>query len=287
MILPEDYDLPGLGDSKALTEKRREALFPEIQRQAVAWAAAMATVPEIENLNIRGATRLAMQRAVEALSVRPGELWIDGDMVIDAGLPAQCFPKGDRLYPCISAASVVAKVTRDHWMLRLHEQYPQYGFDRHKGYGTEAHARALMEHGPCSEHRALFVRTFLAHKAPPVEPVATVGACGEKQAGEHLKSLGFRIVKTNFHSRYGEIDIIAEDGEYLVFAEVKTRKNSRFASGAEAVDARKQKKLLQTARYYLATHHAGGLAQLQPRFDVIEIYTESGQLNHIANAFSE
>ncbi|MDR1735853.1 MAG: ribonuclease HII [Oscillospiraceae bacterium] len=161
VILPEKYDLPFLNDSKALTEKRRELLFPQIIAQALCFSVAFAGTAEIERLNIREATKLAMLRAVEGLKVRPDELWIDGNMLIDAGIPAHAFVKGDALYPCISAASVLAKVTRDRHMLELDARYPEYGFARHKGYGTRLHARALAAHGPCPEHRALFVKTFM------------------------------------------------------------------------------------------------------------------------------
>lgn len=283
VILPREYGLPGLNDSKALTEKRREALFPEIQMQAVAYAAAMATAQEIQSLNIREATKLAMRRAAEALTVAPDELWIDGNMLILASIPEQCFVKGDQLYPCISAASVIAKVTRDRYMLELHQRYPQYGFDKHKGYGTKAHARALLEHGPCPEHRAQFVQTFLSKYSPAPPKPSNTGEQGEQKAAEFLKEAGFRIVETNFRCRCGEIDVIAEDGTFLVFAEVKTRKNDRFSTGAEAVGHTKQTKLLKTARYYLLKHPT----PLQPRFDVLEVYTESGETNHIVNAFTE
>lgn len=283
VILPPEYDLPGLSDSKTLSEKHREALYPEIQRQAVSSAVGMSTTAEINTLNIREATKLAMRRALDALSLPPEELWIDGNMLIGADVPEKCFIKGDLLYPCISAASILAKVTRDCHMLKLHEQYPQYGFDRHKGYGTKDHGRALLEHGSCPEHREAFVQTFLSKLSSPLPRPPNIGERGEKQAAEFLRSLSFRIIEMNYHCRYGEIDIVAEDGTYLVFAEVKTRKNRRFASGAEAVTPGKQRRILQTARHYLAacpTH-------LQPRLDVIEVYTESGEINHIPNAFTE
>ena len=288
VILPPEYDLPGLGDSKAISEKRRETLFPEIQSQAVAYAVAMASVGEIAERNIRQATKLAMRRAVEALTVPPGEVWVDGNMLIGSHVPERCFVGGDRLHPCISAASVLAKVTRDRHIRELHERYPQYGFDRHKGYGTALHAKTLLEHGPCPEHRAQFVKTFLSRQSP--QPTldyraAThrVGAAGEQKAAEHLEALGFRVIERNFRRPYGEIDLIAEDGTFLVFAEVKTRKNRRFAAAAEAVGPDKRRKILKTARGYLAAHNT----RLQPRFDVIEVYTESGEVNHIPNAFTE
>lgn len=280
--LPERYDLPGLGDSKAISEKRREALFPEIQSQAAAYTIATASVEEIEQLNIREATRLAMRRAVETLPVTPDEVWIDGNMLIRSELPEKAFVKGDSLYPCISAASVLAKVARDRYMLELHQKYPQYGFDRHKGYGTQQHALALEEYGPCPEHRTGFVKTLLTHRNRGAKSALTTGEAGEQQAQTFLRDKGYRILCANYHSRFGEIDIIAEDGRFLVFAEVKTRKNNRFASGAEAVTLSKQRKIVKTALWYLMETPS----LLQPRFDVIEVYGDSGEIHHIVNAFS-
>lgn len=281
VILPDEFDLPGLGDSKKLSEKRRETLFPEIQRQAVAFAVATASVEEIERLNIRNATRLTMRRAVEALAVKPDEVWIDGNMMIGSEYPEKAFVKGDSLYPCISAASVLAKVTRDQFMSEMHRQYPHYGFDAHKGYGTEAHALALEQYGPCPEHRTGFVKTLLGKRNAKPEPALSTGAAGEQRAQTFLREQGYDIVCANYRSRFGEIDIITENDAYIVFVEVKTRKNNRFSSAAEAVTIGKQRKIIKTAQWYLMEK----ASLLQPRFDVIEVYTDSGEINHIINAF--
>ncbi len=158
VILPEGYDLPGLTDSKKLSPKRREVLFDEIIRQAVSFAVASATVLEIEQLNILEASLLAMRRAAEGLTVRPSRLLIDGNIARGFSTPATAVVGGDCTTPCISAASILAKVTRDRAMLALDRRYPGYGFAKHKGYGTAEHIRALRELGPCPEHRALFIR---------------------------------------------------------------------------------------------------------------------------------
>jgi ribonuclease HII len=156
VILDEARPIPGLADSKKLSEKRRDALALEIKQHAVAWAIAEASVEEIDSLNILRASLLAMKRAVHGLAVQPQEVWADGLYCPDTGLPSRAIVKGDSTVAAISAASILAKTARDEIMLRLHEQYPQYGFAVHKGYPTAAHLAALQEHGVSSIHRRSF-----------------------------------------------------------------------------------------------------------------------------------
>ena len=165
VILPAQYDLPGLTDSKKLSEKKRDALAAAVRAQALAWCVASAGVDEIAELNILHATMLAMRRAVQGLAVRPHKVWIDGNRVPrDLGVAAEAVVKGDSKIIEISAASVLAKTARDAEMYALDAQYPQYGFARHKGYGTAAHLAALQQHGVLPQHRADFapVRALLA-----------------------------------------------------------------------------------------------------------------------------
>ena len=163
VILHDTKPIAGLTDSKKLSEKRRDALALEIKQCATAWAIAEASVEEIDALNILRASLLAMQRAVHALAVQPQEVWVDGLHCPDTGLPSRAIVKGDSTVAAISAASILAKTARDTAMLRLHEQYPQYGFDLHKGYPTAAHLDALQTHGVCAVHRRSFrpVRALL------------------------------------------------------------------------------------------------------------------------------
>ncbi len=156
VILDEARPIPGLADSKKLSEKRRDALALEIKQHAVAWAIAEASVEEIDSLNILRASLLAMKRAVLGLAVQPQEVWADGLYCPDTGLPSRAIVKGDSTVAAISAASILAKTARDEIMLRLHEHYPQYGFAVHKGYPTAAHLAALQEHGVSSIHRRSF-----------------------------------------------------------------------------------------------------------------------------------
>ena len=164
VILPPDLEIPGLNDSKKLTDKRRRELFPIIKEQAIAYGIGLASHEEIDEINILQATYLAMERAIQALSVKPELALIDGNRAKDFGIPVETVVKGDSRSASIAAASVLAKVTRDDLMLELAEQYPQYGFEIHKGYGTKAHYAALTENGPCPVHRMTFLKKFYGEK---------------------------------------------------------------------------------------------------------------------------
>lgn len=164
VILPEGAELPGLNDSKKLTEKKREALFPLIKETAISYGIAFATVEEIEEMNILRAALLAMDRAIAQLDPQPALALIDGNTTKGISLPARSVIGGDGKCACIAAASVLAKVTRDHLMLKLAEQYPQYGFEKHKGYGTKAHYEAIGQYGPCPAHRPSFLKKYYAKR---------------------------------------------------------------------------------------------------------------------------
>jgi ribonuclease HII len=148
--------IAGLKDSKLLSASRREDLSDLIREHSLAYAVAHATVEEIDRLNILKAAMLAMQRAVEALSILPDEAWIDGNRCPKLACRARAFVQGDRLHPVISAASILAKTARDAEMLRMHERFPEYCFDRHKGYPTPEHLALLERYGPCDIHRRSF-----------------------------------------------------------------------------------------------------------------------------------
>lgn len=160
VILPFNVELPGLNDSKKLTDKRRRELMPLIKEKAIAYGIAFADHNEIDEINILQATYLAMERALEMLSVKPQLALIDGNRAKDFGLPVQTVVHGDSLSASIAAASVLAKVTRDDYMLEMAKEYPQYAFDIHKGYGTKAHYAALTEFGACPIHRQSFLKKF-------------------------------------------------------------------------------------------------------------------------------
>ena len=170
VILDPMRPIEGLADSKKLSEKQRDRLAPLIRARALAWAVAYAEVEEIDRLNILQATLLAMKRAVEALSIQPQQVLVDGLYCPQTGIPSRAIVKGDSKVAAISAASILAKTARDGLMLQLHGCYPQYGFDAHKGYPTAAHLAALREHGVSVVHRKTFkpVRQFAAnHSGEP------------------------------------------------------------------------------------------------------------------------
>ena len=158
VILPEGLVIPGLNDSKKLSEKKREALYDLICAGAAAYGIAFASVEEIEEYNIKNAAYLAMDRAIAQLKVTPALALVDGSDTNELAVPAIKVVKGDARCASIAAASILAKVTRDRYMLQLAEEYPVYGFEKHKGYGTAAHYAALREHGPCPAHRPTFLR---------------------------------------------------------------------------------------------------------------------------------
>lgn len=164
VILPPNVEIPGLNDSKKLTDKKRRELFPIICDQAVAYAIAFADHKEIDEINILQATYLAMERAINQLSVKADFALIDGNRAKDFGLPVETVVGGDGRSASIAAASILAKVTRDDYMLKMAETYPQYGFEIHKGYGTKAHYAALTEHGPCPIHRMTFLKKLYGTK---------------------------------------------------------------------------------------------------------------------------
>lgn len=164
VILPANIEIPGLNDSKKLSDKKRRELYPIIKEQAVAYGIAFADHNEIDQINILQATYLAMERAINQLSAKPELALIDGNRAKDFGIPVETVVHGDSLSASIAAASVLAKVTRDDYMLKMAEEYPGYDFEIHKGYGTKAHYAALTEQGPSPIHRMSFLKKFYGEK---------------------------------------------------------------------------------------------------------------------------
>ncbi len=160
VILPWNLEIQGLNDSKKLTDARRRELFPVIREKALAYGIAFASPQEIDEINILQATFLAMERALSQLSVKPDLALIDGNRSREFGLPVETVVKGDARSANIAAASILAKVTRDDYMIEQSKLYPAYGFEVHKGYGTKRHYAALEEFGPCPIHRASFLKKF-------------------------------------------------------------------------------------------------------------------------------
>ena len=162
VILNPDDIIEEINDSKKLSEKKREMLFDVIKEKAVSWCIATASVEEIEEINILNAAMLAMKRAVSRLDVKPEFVLVDGNKIPDGlEIKADCLVKGDALSASIGAASILAKVARDRYMKEIALKYPEYGFEKHKGYGTKQHREALLKYGPCPVHRMSFLKKIL------------------------------------------------------------------------------------------------------------------------------
>lgn len=158
VILPEGVIIDGVNDSKKLSEKKRESLFDVIREQALSYSIAYATVDEIEEINILNATMLAMRRAIDGLEIKADYAMIDGNKIPPIDIDAECIVKGDAKSMSIACASILAKVSRDRLLYKYAEEYPMYGFDKHKGYGTKVHREAILKYGPCPYHRKSFLK---------------------------------------------------------------------------------------------------------------------------------
>lgn len=161
VILPEGLLIPGLNDSKKLSEKRREELFDVITEKALAYSIAAADEKRIDEINILNASLEAMNIAVGALDIKPDFVLVDGNTTRGLCFPCEAVVKGDAKSASIAAASILAKVSRDRYMMKMAEEYPQYGFEKHKGYGTKAHSESILKYGPCPIHRRSFLKKLL------------------------------------------------------------------------------------------------------------------------------
>lgn len=214
-----------------LSEKKREKLFDEITENALAWSVSLVDERVIDEINILQATYRAMKQAVDGLT-RPADfVYVDGNRSQGLEQSHECVVSGDAKIPSVAAASIIAKVTRDRLMRQFAEQYPQYGFEKHKGYETKAHDEALLEHGPMPDPPDDLPQEIL-RKASGC--TAMKGAWGEKAARLYLEKRGWHTAATNFRTRFGEIDIIAENAQYVIFAEVKTRQECPLRSGVRS-----------------------------------------------------
>ncbi|GAA5481912.1 ribonuclease HII [Haloferula sargassicola] len=281
VILPETFSCPELDDSKKLSAACRERLFAFLTgHAAIVWSVAFVEHEEIDRLNILRATHRAMALAVAGLARTVDHCLIDG-------LPVPGFPhghdgvvKGDGLSLSIAAASVLAKVSRDRCMTELAAEFPQYGFQRHKGYGTREHLEALRLHGPCRIHRRSFQP--VAQLALPLEgrdggkiEPAEVGRRGERIAAAWLRSIGAKVLFRNFRAPGGgEVDIVARQGEVLLFVEVKTRTRDDFGRPLEAVNEEKRRLIRRGANEWLRML---GRRDFPWRYDVIEVVLIEGE----------
>lgn len=265
VILPPDCDIVGINDSKKLTPKKREALFEEITTKALCYCVATASLEEIEEINILNATILAMQRAVQGLSIRPLLVLVDGNRNIKLeGIHSRFLEKGDTHSACIAAASILAKVSRDRYITELAKSYPSYHLERNKGYGTEQHYEMLRAIGPAPIHRPSFLKSMNNTKNNPWK---RRGEKGEQVTCEYLEGKGYAILFRNFSCRFGEIDIITANERYICFVEVKSLKANSMILPREQVGVKKQERLRKAAYCWLENNKS----ELQPRFDVAEV----------------
>jgi ribonuclease HII len=272
--------IDGVDDSKKLTPRVRAGLFDQIMSRALAVGVGTVDNMVIDEINILNATFLAMDRAVGSLGVRPGHLIIDGNLFrpgpATSGIPFSTIIGGDGECFSIAAASIVAKVTRDRLMEDFDSVYPGYGFAGHKGYGTADHREAILRLGICPIHRRSFRASLLADtvtgfetRSPHRRNLRREGTKGEDIAARFLVEQGYRIVERNFRfKRKGEIDIIARDGAYLVFCEVKMRTNDEYGLPEYSVTPMKQETIRSIAAAYLAIK---GIDDQPCRFDVVTI----------------
>ena len=252
VILPDDHTIEGLRDSKKLSKLKREKLFPIIQEQALGIGIGLVDVKTIDEINIREATLKAMQIALGNLPIKPDKALIDGHPLKNQIIPNEGIVGGDDLIDSIKAASIIAKVTRDKMMADYGRIFPEYGFEKHNGYGTEFHMKALDEHGATPIHRRSFKPVM--HKMPTLTWLSEqkrIGWMGEKLAALYLKGKGLEILEMNRNCPpHGEIDIIARDDDEIVFVEVKTAFKTNPDLLDEKVDKDKLKKISHAIYQY-------------------------------------
>ncbi|MGB4609738.1 MAG: ribonuclease HII [Saccharofermentanales bacterium] len=272
-ILDPQQPIYGLNDSKKLTEKRRNYLFEVIKEQALAYKIVSVSPEEIENKNILGATKTGMIEAVLGLSPQPDLLLIDAERLQDERLPAQRSLKhGDAISNSIAAASVLAKVSRDDFMIAMDEIYPEYQFAKHKGYATADHYAAIEKHGICELHRLSFLHKLRLGKTKSQankicaeqqnnhesgvlktnESSINIGYSAENQVANNLIKIGYQVLEQNYWLRpFGEIDLILKKDKRLCIVEVKSRQGSDYEEKAMgALDADKKWRIKKLAEYY-------------------------------------
>ena len=273
VILPKDCEILYLNDSKKLSEIKREQLYREIQEKALAWAVGIVSPGRIDEINILQATYEAMREALSQLSPKAEYILADAVTIPMVSTPQKGIIKGDAKSMSIGAASIIAKVYRDRLMEALDEVYPGYGFGANKGYGSAEHIDGIKKLGITPIHRKTFVKNFLPQDG---DTATDKGNRGEALAAKQMEKMGYEILERNYHALKGEIDIIAKKDSYIVFTEVKYRKNEAMGSPAEAVNHWKQQNIIRAAKAYMAQNCLEQLGY-DFRFDVAEVLTNEGK----------
>lgn len=244
-LLPDDYQIDGLTDSKLLSKKKREKLSELIKSQAVDYGLGWVSAKEVDEIGLSKSLTLATKRALTGISAHYDKIIIDGIFDFLGDSRVSVLKQADKLVPAVSAASILAKVARDNYMIGVAEIYPGYGFEKHVGYGTAKHIEAIAKLGTCKEHRLSF-KPLTKYKIASV--ATSVGALGEIYVAKKLEEKGFEILSKNWKTKIFEVDIVARKAQVIYLVEVKTRKNKDFGGGIVAIDYHKLKKLKLAAK---------------------------------------
>ncbi len=287
VILNPGKKILGVDDSKKLSPSKRQRLKMEIEEKAVAVSVGIVDVETIDRINILEATKLAMKKALEGLEPAADFVLIDALTLPDLTVAQYPIIKGDALSASIAAASIVAKETRDDMMRVYGELYPEYGFAKHKGYGTKDHIDAIRAYGPSPLHRRSFLKEYRGSGGAGVGRLKNPGAVGrqkERKAAIFLSNKGYHILEHSYRSPCGEIDLIAEQGGRIIFVEVKYRRSLQCGLPSEAVNRGKQRRITKAAYWYVRERH---LEDRPMRFDIVEMTTIDGRdaARHIEHAF--
>lgn len=273
VILPKECKIEGVNDSKKLSAKKREELYDIILEKAVSYGIGIVSNERIDEINILQATYEAMGEALSQLSPKADYILADAVTIPRISTPQRGIIKGDAKSMSIGAASIVAKVYRDRLMEAFDEVYPGYGFGANKGYGSAEHIEGIKKLGITPIHRKTFVKNFLPQEG---DTTTDKGNRGEALAAKQMEKMGYEILERNFRALKGEIDIIAKKDGYIVFTEVKYRKNEAMGSPAEAVNHWKQQNIIRAAKVYMAQNCLEEMGY-DFRFDVAEVLTNEGK----------
>lgn len=273
VILPKECKIEGVNDSKKLSAKKREELYDVILEKAVSYGIGVVSNERIDEINILQATYEAMREALSQLSPKAEYILADAVTIPMVSTPQKGIIKGDAKSMSIGAASIIAKVYRDRLMEALDEVYPGYSFGANKGYGSAEHIDGIKKLGITPIHRKTFVKNFLPQDG---DTATDKGNRGEALAAKQMEKMGYEILERNYHALKGEIDIIAKKDSYIVFTEVKYRKNEAMGSPAEAVNHWKQQNIIRAAKAYMAQNCLEQLGY-DFRFDVAEVLTNEGK----------
>ena len=287
VILPENCKIEYVNDSKKLSERKREELYHKICEKAISYSIGVVSAERIDSINILQATYEAMKQAIYHLSVSPEFILVDALRIPDITINQRGIIGGDGKNISIAAASIVAKVTRDNMMKEFSKLYPQYAFEKNKGYGSKEHIDAIKKYGICPIHRKTFITNILSEKKETAKSKnKQKGNKGELLAVREMQKMGYTILERNFRRSSGEIDIIAQKDDCLVFTEVKLRQTESYGLPCEAVTLSEQKRIIETAKYYIFEND---ITTLTICFDIAEILVKQGKyfFRYIQNAFDE